>query len=77
MHGQLKNRGSSLKVCKGSPIEVWKQIIREHDIGTVYTNRDYEPYAISRDAAVEELLAENGISFKSFKDQVIFEGMRF
>ncbi len=74
MDGQLKERGSSLKIFKGKPSEVWKRIIREHEIEAVYTNRDYEPYAISRDSSIEELLTENGISFKTFKDQVIFEG---
>ena len=38
-----------------------------------FTNHDYEPYAIKRDHAVNELLAKQGISFHSFKDQVIFE----
>ena len=36
-------------------------------------NKDYEPYATKRDECVNKLLAENSISFKAFKDQVIFE----
>ena len=71
---ELKKWGSSLKVCKGNPVEVWKQIVMEYDLEAVYANRDYEPYARSRDASIEELLAEKGIPFKTFKDQVIFEG---
>ena len=74
MDQQLKGSGSSLKVYKGSPLEIWKNIIQEHDIEAVFANRDYEPYASSRDASVEELLTQKGISFKAFKDQVIFEG---
>lgn len=71
---QLKKWGSSLRVYKGSPVEVWKEIIGEYTIQTVYANRDYEPYAISRDASVANLLAQNAIAFETHKDQVIFEG---
>ena len=39
----------------------------------VFTNHDYEPAAIARDAAVRGALAEVGISFVTSKDHVIFE----
>jgi deoxyribodipyrimidine photo-lyase len=39
----------------------------------VYTNHDYEPYAIDRDSKVAEYLSGAGIPFYTFKDQVIFE----
>ncbi|GIV53231.1 MAG: hypothetical protein KatS3mg038_3752 [Candidatus Kapaibacterium sp.] len=39
----------------------------------VYTNRDYEPSAIARDAAIETLLRQRGIPLVTFKDQCIFE----
>lgn len=39
----------------------------------VLANRDYEPAAIARDARVAARLAERGIAFADFKDQVIFE----
>ena len=74
MDGQLKKWGSSLKILKGSPLQVWSEILDEYDIKEVFTNRDYEPYAISRDKSVEDLLSQKGIAFKTFKDQVIFEG---
>jgi deoxyribodipyrimidine photo-lyase len=71
---QLKKLGSSLKIYKGSPKQIWMEILDEYDIEAVFTNRDYEPYAISRDESVEDLLAQKGVAFKTFKDQVIFEG---
>ena len=37
------------------------------------TNHDYEPYARKRDKAVFQLLQQHSISFKTCKDQVIFE----
>ena len=39
----------------------------------VFTNHDYEPQAIERDAQVRGALANLGISFHTFKDQAIFE----
>ncbi len=39
----------------------------------VYTNRDYEPQAILRDAAVAQALSAANIAMHTFKDQVIFE----
>lgn len=73
IEADLKKFGSSLLTVKGNPLQVWKNLINEYEIGSVYTNHDYEPYAIKRDNAVKELLNENGIQFITYKDQVIFE----
>ncbi|MEJ2636726.1 MAG: deoxyribodipyrimidine photo-lyase [Calditrichia bacterium] len=70
---QLISLGSSLIIRRGKPLEVWKKIIRDYRIDTVFANRDYEPYAISRDEQVKQLLKEQGTDFRLFKDQVIFE----
>ncbi len=70
---QLKKINSSLLVKKGKPIEVWKQLVKEYSIESVFTNRDYEPYAIARDTQIKEFLIRENIQFKSYKDQVIFE----
>lgn len=64
---------SSIAMFHGKPIDVYKELIKDYDIETVYTNHDYEPYARDRDEAIEKLLDDNGIDFKTFKDQVIFE----
>jgi deoxyribodipyrimidine photo-lyase len=39
----------------------------------VFANHDYEPYARDRDAAIGKLLEEAGVSFYTYKDQVIFD----
>jgi deoxyribodipyrimidine photo-lyase len=70
---QLHALGSNLDVRFGDPVNVWKQLISDYQIKTVYTNHDYEPYALHRDQSIELLLAQNDIQFKTFKDQVIFE----
>ncbi|MCH7403415.1 cryptochrome/photolyase family protein [Belliella kenyensis] len=69
----LEAYGSSLLVKYGDPIEIYRELLEKYDIQQVYTNRDYEPYAISRDKKIKALLKEKGAQFLDFKDQVIFE----
>ena len=64
---------SKLLVLKGKPLEVIKDLVTKYDTQAVYTNNDYEPYAISRDQKVCDFLKTRDIRFLSFKDQVIFE----
>ncbi|WP_203258126.1 cryptochrome/photolyase family protein [Hyunsoonleella ulvae] len=64
---------SSIALYHGNPIDVYKRLIETYNIKTVYTNHDYEPYAITRDKDIENVLAQDDIAFKSYKDQVIFE----
>ena len=70
---ELKNHQSGIKTYHGKPLEIFKEIIREFDIETVFCNRDYEPQAIKRDKEIYNLLQKNNVEFKGFKDQVIFE----
>ena len=68
-----KKYKSNLNVFQGKPYDIFKNLIENYSIKNVYTNNDYEPYAINRDESIKELLSNNGINFKSYKDQVIFE----
>ena len=69
----LRERGSGMLIRYGKPEEVWRELLQELDVASVYTNRDYEPYAQERDNAVRALLGPAGISFHTYKDQVILE----
>jgi deoxyribodipyrimidine photo-lyase len=74
MRSELQEKHeSSIAMYYGKPMEVWKDIMESYDIDTVYTNRDYEPYAKERDLEIDQLLAENQIDYKTFKDQVVYE----
>lgn len=64
---------SSLEVYSGTPADVYTLLADKYNIEKVFTNHDYEPYARERDKSIAQLLKEKGISFFSFKDQVIFE----
>ncbi len=73
LHKELQAHQSSILVKIGKPEQVWEDLIKEHQIEAVYTNRDAEPYALERDKIVKELLAKSNIKFHTFKDHVIFE----
>lgn len=73
IHKEFQKYRSGLQTFFGKPAEIFEQLISDFDIDTVFTNHDYEPYAKARDLEVENLLKENNIGFKSYKDQVIFE----
>jgi deoxyribodipyrimidine photo-lyase len=73
MQAQLEKNGASMIVYYATPEEVFKKLTSEYDIQTVFTNHDYEPYAIERDASVKNIVAKKNIDFKTYKDQVIFE----
>ncbi|WP_281637535.1 cryptochrome/photolyase family protein [Flavobacterium marginilacus] len=73
INDKLNSLGSSLLIKKGTTIEVWQSLFEEFTVSAVFLNKDYEPYAIKRDLAIETLAKENCASFFSFKDQVIFE----
>ena len=73
INNQLHKFDSSISVFHDKPIELFKKLSEKYTIDTVFTNHDYEPYALKRDQGVKELLASKKINFKSYKDQVIFE----
>lgn len=66
---QLTALGSTLLVVQDDPLHFYKNIQPK----AVYTNHDYEPYAITRDEAVQEILKEKGVVVKTYKDHLIFE----
>lgn len=68
-----EKHNSSLLVLHGKPPEVWKKNLKNYAVAEVYTNHDYEPYAIKRDSDLRTYLEKNDITFKTFKDQCIFE----
>lgn len=68
----LKSKNKGIKIFKGKPLEIYKKLTENYEIEAVYSNEDYEPYAIKRDQEIADFLASKNIAFHSFKDQVIF-----
>lgn len=74
INSELKNHhNTGIAMFYGKPSVIFRKLIKDYHVGTVYTNHDYEPYAELRDSQIKSLLNENGVAFVTFKDQVIFE----
>jgi deoxyribodipyrimidine photo-lyase len=69
----LKTHGGALIVRHGPARGIIPALADELKVDAVFTNHDYEPAAIERDAAVQAALASNNRVLHTFKDQVIFE----
>jgi deoxyribodipyrimidine photo-lyase len=68
-----KANGSSILVLHDTPLAAFRKINEDCIIQGIYTNHDYEPYAILRDEQINNFANQHQIKFRSFKDQVIFE----
>lgn len=73
LNKQLETYHSSILTLYNTPEKAWAQVLDDYMVKSVFTNNDYEPYARERDNALAEYLSSEGIKFKTFKDQVIFE----
>jgi deoxyribodipyrimidine photo-lyase len=73
MDQKLRQHGGGLIARHGNPLNLIPQIAQDLRVDAVLTNHDYEPTAIERDLAIQQALAQTGMAFKHFKDQVIFE----
>jgi deoxyribodipyrimidine photo-lyase len=62
-----------LIVLHGSAVEEVPRLARQLGVRAVFTNRDYEPGALARDARVRGALAAAGIALHDSKDQVVFD----
>lgn len=73
MQVKLTTLRSSMTVVYGHPQTVFRQLLDEYTIEKVFTNHDYEPYALERDQLIADLLKENGATLNTYKDTVLFE----
>lgn len=70
---QLRSFGSDLLVFYDTPKHAWEKLFSDYRIRSIFSNRDYEPYAIQRDLEIRQLAQVKQIDFFQYKDQVIFE----
>jgi deoxyribodipyrimidine photo-lyase len=73
INDHLLKFGSSLLILKGDPEDLWRNLSNTYNINSVFINKDYEPYSISRDLKIEKILASKSVPLQRFKDHVIFE----
>ena len=70
---KLQTSEASIRIFHGSVKQAFETLTSEYDLKKVFCNRDYEPYALQRDAEIRDFLNSKNIEFHSYKDQVIFE----
>lgn len=69
----LQGHGSSLYAVYETPLQAFQLLLEQYEVKEVFTNRDYEPYAVARDEQIGDFLQGQQVAFHTFKDQVIFE----
>ena len=74
MNTYLETLGKSLMVVYDTPVQAFERLCSQFTVTDVYTNHDYEPYAIARDKEIATMLQKRGVGFHSYKDHVVFEG---
>ncbi len=70
----LRAGSGGLIVRHGKASREIPALARRLGVSAVFANRDYEPAAKQRDDAVKQTLNADGIAFRAFKDQAIFDG---
>jgi deoxyribodipyrimidine photo-lyase len=73
LDAELRQLGGCLIVRHDEAGEAIAQLAAQLEVDAVFVNRDYEPQAIARDAAVGASLAAQGRRLFSYKDQVVFD----
>ena len=70
----LAAAGSRLVVVRGAPDRCLPALARACKASLVTWNRDYGPYAKSRDREVRAALERDGVRVRTCKDRLVFEG---
>ncbi len=73
LEADIREAGGRLLIRHGPPEREMEELLRQTKANALYFNRDYEPMARRRDAAVEKLARGLGVEARSFKDGVLHE----
>ncbi len=71
MQNTLKKNGKVFMLKRGKPRKVFRQLLKQYNIGAVYCNADHEPYGIERDKQVRQILMDNGVGFEQYLDHLV------
>ena len=72
LKNEYRQSGSDLFIGFDTPVNVFKQLLREFNVVKIFINEDYEPYARQRDEDISRLLSVSGIELVRKKDHVVF-----
>ncbi|MDX6766299.1 MAG: deoxyribodipyrimidine photo-lyase [Candidatus Methylacidiphilales bacterium] len=67
----LRHIGGRLILREGDPVTALRELAREAGAEAVFWNKDYEPFSLKRDAAVEAMCGSSGLAFRAFDDQCV------
>jgi deoxyribodipyrimidine photo-lyase len=70
LNKQLKGK---LKVYKGDPTNILLEIAKNDSVDSIYWNRCYEPWQISRDKNIKKLFEEHNIAVNSYNGSLLWE----
>jgi deoxyribodipyrimidine photo-lyase len=68
---QLKNKGYKLTYFFGKPHKIINEILDEHEIDAIFTNRDYTVYSKNRDCKIKKICDRYNTTFNSFEDYLL------
>ncbi|NLE64882.1 MAG: deoxyribodipyrimidine photo-lyase [Elusimicrobia bacterium] len=69
--GVIRDRGGCLNILKGRPAAVLEQVCALQKIEAVFFNRDYTPFSVARDLALEKACQKLGVFCRSFDDALL------
>jgi deoxyribodipyrimidine photo-lyase len=72
LNTELAKQNKKIHVYFGDPKTIFNNLFEKLPYDAIFTNTDYEPYAIKRDKSIKAFFSKK-VKFHSFKDQVIFE----
>ena len=73
LDADLRRRGARLVVRRGDPVAELVRVAREAGASGVWWNRDYTPYARTRDVAVDAACRAAGLEPRAFADALLTE----
>ncbi len=69
----LRDQSSALFLFQGKPHELVEQWVRKLGIEAIWVNRDYTPFSIQRDQAIQSACKKQGIAFHTCSDLLLNE----
>jgi len=73
LHQELESKDSALFLFSGKPHELVDAWVKKLGIEAIWVNRDYTPFSLKRDHALESACKKQGIAFHSCSDLLLNE----
>ncbi len=73
----ITQAGGTLLVLHGAHQEVVETLLKTLNIEAVFFNKDYTPFSIKRDSAIERVCAAHNVAYQSFSDALLTEPSEF